>query len=81
MRKEKKPKKPVLEINLNLVPLLESLGMAEAIDKLVQGVQKGKTDVLDRLATKIQRGEAEVRVTVGKKKRKIPIVLSVRLKK
>jgi len=76
-----KEKKPALEINLNLVPLLESLGMGEAIDRMIEGVQKGKTNVLDKLATKIQRGEAEVKVTIGKKKKKIPIVLSVRLKK
>lgn len=77
----KKEKKPVLEMNLNLVPLLEALGMSEALDKLIESAQKGKIDVLDKLTSKIQRGEADIRVTIGKKKKKIPIVLSVRLKK
>jgi hypothetical protein len=77
----RKEKKPALEINLNLVPLLESLGLGEAVDKLIESIRKGKTDILDALVTKIQRGEAEVKVSVGRKKKRIPIVLSIRFKK
>jgi hypothetical protein len=76
-----KEKKPALEVNLNLVPLLESLGLGKALDQLIENVQRGKVNVLDRLASKIQRGEAEIAVSIGRKKKKIPIVLSIRFKK
>ncbi len=76
-----KEKKPALEIYLNLAPLLESLGLGEALDKMMENIQKGKLNVWEKVASKVQRGEAEVKLTVGKKKKKIPIVLNIRLKK
>ena len=77
----KKEKKPALEINLNLVPLLESLGLGEALERAVEEIQKGKAELLDKLATKVQRGEAEIKLSIGKKRHKLPIVLNIRLKK
>jgi hypothetical protein len=78
---KKKERKPALEINLNLVPLLESLGMSEAMDQVIKTIQKGKTEVLDRLLAKAQQGQVKVEVSVGGRKKKVPINFVVRLKK
>jgi hypothetical protein len=78
---KKKERRPVLEINLNLVSLLESLGMEEVIDRVVQTVQKGKTEILDKFVARVQQGEVKVEVNVGKKKRKVPISFTLKLKK
>lgn len=77
----KKEKTPALEINLNLLPLLESLGVDEYIDQVVKSAKKGKTEVLDKLVAKAQQGQVELKLNVGKKKKKIPISLVVKLKK
>jgi hypothetical protein len=78
---KKKERRPVLEVNLNLVPLLETLGMEEAIDRVIKTVQKGKAEILDRLVSKAQQGELKVDLSVGRKKKKVPISFVVRLKK
>jgi hypothetical protein len=79
--KKKRERSPALEINLNLIPLLESLGMEEAVDRIVEAIKKGKTEVIDKFAARVQQGEMELKVSVGKKKRKVPISFVVKLKK
>lgn len=78
---KKKEKRPALEINLNLVPLLESLGLDETVERTAQTVRKGKTEILDKLVSRAKQGQMEVTVNIGKKKKKVPISFVVRLKK
>jgi len=79
--KGKKQKRPALEINLNLIPLLESMGMGKILEQAAEAVQKGKTGVVEKIATQLQQGQMEVLVNAGGKKKKVPISFVVRLKK
>lgn len=77
----KKEKKPALEVNLNIIPLLESLGLDETLERITGSVQKGKTEVLDKLVAKAQQGKVEMTLSVGNKKKKVPISFVIKLKK
>ncbi|MEW6222389.1 MAG: hypothetical protein AB1476_03595 [Candidatus Hadarchaeota archaeon] len=78
---KKKEKRPALEINLNVIPLLESLGLGKLLDQAAEAAKKGQTDIIEKIAAKIQQGEMEVKVNAGGKKKKVPISFVVRLKK
>ncbi len=78
---KKKEKKPALEINLNLIPLLESLGLDKILAQATEAAKKGQTQIVDKVAARIQQGDMEVLVNVGNKKRKVPVSFTLRLKK
>ncbi len=78
---KKKEKEPALEINLNLIPLLESLGLDKVITQATDAAKKGQTQVIDKIATRIQQGGMEVQVSVGNKKRKVPVSFTLKMKK
>lgn len=77
----KKKRRPVLEVSLNLIPLLEGLGLDKTLDQTMKAVQEGKTDIIEKIATRIQQGKLELSVNVGRKKKRVPISFVVRLKK
>ncbi len=62
-----KKEKPAIEIGLNLGDALESIGLADIADKVLNLIKEGKL---------------EIKVELGKKQKgKIPATLTVRLKK
>jgi hypothetical protein len=81
MLKKKKEKSPALEVNLNLIPLLESLGIDKILKQAAETAKDGEAGIINKLVTKLQAGEMEVSVSAGGKKTKIPISFVVRLKK
>lgn len=81
MLKKKKEKSPALEINLNLIPLLESLGIGKILEQAAEAAKDRKAEIINKLVAKLQEGEMKVSVSAGGKKAKIPISFVVRLKK
>ncbi|MFN4133748.1 MAG: hypothetical protein ACK4GQ_05220 [Candidatus Hadarchaeales archaeon] len=83
MRKKQEP--AAIEVNLNLVPLLKSLGLEKVVAQAMKAAQKGEINLLENIATaiagRIQDGELSVQIAAGGKKKKVPIRFSVRLKK